>query len=298
MPKKFKGRYRFISAFALAFFGKLADKYSEHFVDLKQYLIQSDLRILLRTYISLIFLASFFAYFFAVIGMFIIATIFRISLLFTIFLVIVIPIVVAVVTFAFMYFLPISLSIRRRNDIESNLPFAINNMAAIAGSGVPPFTMFKIISQFSEYGEISKEASKIARNIELFGLDEITAIKDVASKTPSPALKDVLEGILTTVQTGGNLKNYLKEEAEKAMFDYRIRRDRYNQNLSVYADLYTALLIAAPLLFIAILSVLSIIGGNVYGIATEDLIRVGVFVLIPLLNIMFLIFLQISQPRI
>ena len=107
-----------------------------------------------------------------------------------------------------------------------------------------------------------------------------------------------MEGIITTTQTGGDIKQFLREQSEKALFDYRIKRERYNQNLAVYADLYTALLIAAPLLFIAILSVLSILGGSVFGVATQDLIRLGVFFLIPTLNIFFLVFIHLSQPRI
>jgi len=171
-------------------------------------------------------------------------------------------------------------------------------MSAVAGSGVPPRTIFKVLSRFEEYGELANESRKIARNIEFFGLDEITAIKEVAIRTPSKSFKNLLEGIMKTIQTGGNITQFLREQSDKALFDYRMKREKYNQNLAVYADLYTALLIAAPLLFIAILSVLSILGGSIYGVASQDLIRLGIFFLIPTLNTLFLVFIHLSQPRV
>jgi flagellar protein FlaJ len=169
-------------------------------------------------------------------------------------------------------------------------------MAAIAGSGVPPRVMFKVISRFREYGEISKEANKITRNVEVFGMDEMTSIKEVASKSPSPSFKDFLQGILTTIQTGGNLNSFLKEEAEKSMFDYKIKRNKYVQQLEIYADIYTAVLIAAPLIFIIMLPVLSIMQGSLFGFGIRDLVNIGLIILAAL-NMIFLLFLQVTQPK-
>ena len=66
----------------------------------------------------------------------------------------------------------------------------------------------------------------------------------------------------------------------------------------MYADIYTTILIAAPLLFVAILAVLNVIGGTVFGLPINDIINFGVFIFIPLINVAFLIFIHSSQPRI
>jgi flagellar protein FlaJ len=170
-------------------------------------------------------------------------------------------------------------------------------MSSVAGSGAPPQTMFKVMAKFNEYGEIAKEAGKISRNIEFFGLDEITAIKEVMAKTPSHHFRDLLTGILTTIQTGGNLKSYMQEQSTKSMFEYRLNRQRYSQTLSTYADIYTAVLIAAPLLFIVILSILGVIGGQMFGMPINSVMNVGIFILIPILNTLFLLFIHMTQPK-
>ncbi len=208
-----------------------------------------------------------------------------------------ISLLAAFFSFFIFYIYPISKTNRRRSNIEANLPFAMTHMAAIASSGVPPYSMFKILAKFREYGEISKEAEKVVRNIDLFGLDEIRALKEVISRTPSRSFKEFLQGILSTVKTGGSLELFLKQQSEKALFEYRVNRERYTHTLETYADFYTALLIAAPLILITILLIINVVGGQLFGFPVTDLITIGIFVVIPVLNILFLLFIHSTQPK-
>jgi flagellar protein FlaJ len=184
----------------------------------------------------------------------------------------------------------------RKRDIEANLPFALTHMAAISESGAPPLTIFKILSKFNEYGELSKEAREITRNVEVFGLDEISAIKQNADKSPSPELKDVLEGMVSTIQSGGSLKSYLIEESGKAMFEYTVKREKYNEVLATYADIYTALLVAAPMIFIVVLAALNMMGGTMFGFTVQELMILGTLSIV-VLNVIFLSFLCLTQPK-
>jgi len=299
-PKKIKERkvrdYHFLKAPATKLFGKLADKYSDRFKILKISLHRADAKILFRTYLSIVFFLTFLVFVSSSLVTLAFSIYLHLGILQTVVGAIILPFLFSFITFLLYYVYPISSAHRRKDDIESNLPFALNHMSAVAGSGVPPRVMFKIISRFREYGEISREANKITRNVEVFGMDEMTSIKEVASKSPSPAFKDFLQGILTTIQTGGNLNNFLREEAEKAMFDYRIRRNKYVQQLTIYADFYTALLIAAPLIFVIMLPVLSVMQGNLFGMGVKELINFGL-ILLTVANIGFLLFLQLTQPK-
>ncbi len=288
--------YHFLKVPAIKIFGKLADKYSDYFKILRISLHKADAKILFRTYLSIMFFLTAFVFFLTFLITLAFSIYLSLNILQTILGLLILPSLFSTITFLLYYLYPISLARKRKNDIESNLPFAINHMAAIAGSGVPPRVMFKVISRFKEYGEISREAEKITRNVEVFGMDEITSIKEVASKSPSQAFKDFLQGILTTIQTGGNLNSFLKEEAEKAMFDYRIKRNKYVQQLTIYMDFYTALLIAAPLIFVIMLPVLSIMQGTLFGFGIKELINIG-FILLIASNIGFLTLLQITQPK-
>jgi len=294
--EKRKREYTLLKRMAIKYFGKLADKYSDRFINVREALITSDAKILFRTYLSLMFFATFIVFISTFIFTLALVINLKLNILFSIIGLIIMPSFFASTVFLLIYAYPISTTESRKRDIEANLPFAMTHMSAVAESGAPPLTIFKILSQFKEYGEIAKEAEKITRNVEIFGLDALSAIRDRALKCPSPSFRDILQGILTTIQSGGNLRTYLMEESGKAMFEYTVRREKYNQLLAAYADLYTALLVAAPMIFIVVISTLNVIGGNIFGLSLQDTMMLGLGGL-TVLNIIFLLFIQLTQPK-
>jgi flagellar protein FlaJ len=291
-----KEKFDSLKKIAIKLFGKAADKFSSSFASLKEALITANARVLFRTYLSIAFLFSFIIFIFTFSLTLITSIYLQLNIIFALFGLVVVPSFFALLTFFLIFIYPFSITQSRKRDIEANLPFALTHMAAISESGAPPLAIFKILSQFREYGEISKEAEEIKRNVEVFGLDEISALRDRVAKSPSSDFKDVLEGMTTTIQSGGSLKSYLIEESGKAMFEYAVKRERYNQILSTYADIYTALLIAAPMIFIVVLAALNIMGGNLFGLTIQELMILGT-VSLAALNVIFLTFLCLTQPK-
>jgi archaeal flagellar protein FlaJ len=186
----------------------------------------------------------------------------------------------------------------RRKSITTNLPFAINHISSVAASGVPPTKMFELIAASGEYGEVAVEIRKIVDFITVFGYDSLTAVKAVAASTPSPAFKEFLEGLVSTVETGGDLDNFLKQKSDEATLTYQLERQRYNEAVGTYSDIYTGLLIAAPLFFIASLTMVNLLGGTVGGMGVDTLMTICSYVAIPVLNLGFIAFLQINQPEV
>ena len=205
---------------------------------------------------------------------------------------------ITITSFFITYFYPFSKVKARRKNINTNLSFALDNMAAISSSGVPPIVMFRLISQAEEYGEVSEEIEKVVDYTDVFGYDLLTAIRIVSNTTPNPALKEVFEGFVTTIEAGGKLDSYLKEEAKEAAIAYQLKRRKYTETVATYSDIYTGLLIAAPLFFVATITLMSMLGGAVGGVDSAKIIVLGTYVVIPLLNTMFLIFLEMTQPEI
>jgi flagellar protein FlaJ len=213
-------------------------------------------------------------------------------------LTILISIMAAAIVGLVFYTYPNYLIASKRKSIEANLPFAANHMGALAASGVAPHLMFKMLTDVKEYGEVANEARRIVRNIEVFGMDLVSALKQVASRTPSDQFRVFLSGVIATITTGGDLKIHLKNSAAEALTDYKLKRERYLANLSTYADFYVGVLIAAPLFFISILSLLAIVGGQIAGFSLPLLLLLGIFVVIPIINIGFLLFVHFTQPSV
>lgn len=287
------GIYKRIS---VRLFGLLYDKYEENFLPLRPHLRGASIQVLLKTWVCMILLTSVILYIGTLSTVLILSNFIPLDIVVLAYLILFMPVLVASIGFFIFYIYPMERAKTIMNQIDNNLPFALAHMSAIASSGIPPEYMFEMLTDFDEYGGIANHAKMIVRNIHTFGMSSTRAISDVAQKTPSASFKQILMGISTTIEKGGNLVDYMKEMSDKALFEYSIKREKYLKTLSTYADIYTALLVAAPLMMLAILGVMGIIGGQILGLSIEDLILVLTFIILPILNISFLAFIHLTYP--
>jgi len=275
----------------------LIDRFPGFFRSLYNNIRYANLKILSNTYVNIMVLVTLFTGAFSLL-IFPLLFLFQGETLLAILLkTVFMTVILSAVSFFSFYLYPLMRARDRRANIQANMPFALNHMAAVAASGVPPNIMFKLVDQTEEYGEICLEAKKIDQFITIFGYDMITAIRSVASTTPSPAFKEFLEGMASTVESGGDLQDYLEEKSKESLLTYELERQKYTEAIQTYSDIYTGILIAAPLFFVAALSLISILGGGLGGIPIDVLLSISTYLVIPLLNVLFIIFLELNQPE-
>lgn len=281
-----------LKGLATLLFGGLVDRYSNLFIFVKNSLPKADIKIPFRTYMSTVFFVSSVVFLTCLIALVLVLQIIKVLLVQKIIYLIFVPVTAGIVSFVMLTFYPLQRMSSRRKNIESNLPFVLTHMAAITEAGIPPSVVFKLVGEFEEYGEISKEIKKISNNIEVYGIDPLTAIKQVASKTPSEEFKQVLLGFATTTESGGNIKAYLKNAGQEALFQWRTKRERFLSQLSTFAEIYTGILIAAPLFIIALLSVMGMVQPAIGGFDIPTLMKLSVYLVVPIMNAGFLVFLR------
>ncbi|MCJ7429386.1 MAG: type II secretion system F family protein [Candidatus Nanohaloarchaeota archaeon QJJ-5] len=286
------------SGAANALFGDMADKYGKYFQEVRMNLEKANINMLFRTYVAQIFLTSVLTAFTFFLILLVMLPILGVNMLLSAVLLITVPSIMGMMALVFLYMYPSRQADQRGDNIDQNLPFALNQMSAVASSGIPPSSMFKLLTNFQEYEEIANEAEKIITKIEIFGEDLTTALREVGQTTPSDRFQEVIYGMISTIETGGNLNDFLEEQAESALFDYRMRRQKQIENLSAFASFYTAILVAAPLFLIAIMAVINMIGGNLAGFAIEDIINLGIYIIIPAINTAFVLMLHIKYQGI
>lgn len=287
------GAYKKLS---ISLFGGIAEKSVGSFKQLKPYIAGSGLGMMLNTWTSIILFSTLLAYVSTLIVMSFLVIFVQLDIITMIYYVLFIPILSASLVFVLLYIFPIQKTNSIKNSIDKDLPFALAHMNAIASSGVPPEHLFTLLTDFKEYRQISKTAEIVVRNIQIFGMSSTMAIKNVAERTPSVMYKQVLDGIVSTIETGGNMVAYFKEMSDKALFDYRIKRENYLKMLSTYADMYTALLVAAPLMMMAVLGIMNLIGGQILGMTAPELIWLITWIFLPVLNSIFILFIHVTYP--
>ena len=283
--------------FSLVLFGDLVNKYIASFKPLEPHIKNANMKVLLKAWVCMLFFSTFIAFFASLFSTYALLT-YAINVEFYIYIfsIIFFPVFVASIVFIFFYLYPVERERSRQKSIENNLPFAITHMAAISSSGIPMEFMFELLTGFKEYGEITQDSKLIMRNIKTFGMSSVDAIKDAANRTPSLNFRELLLGIVSTIESGGDMIEYLRVMADKSLFDYRIRREKYLKTLSTYADIYTALLVAAPLMMLSMLASMSIIGGSVMGFTIDELIALITWIMLPVMNVAFLTFIHVTYP--
>jgi len=232
-----KYMYAAYKRISVRIFGGLTDRVIGQFKSLRRNLISAHIQILLKTWVSMIFLATAISYIASFIVFFVFMSIFAVGGITFFYIIIFGPILTASLTFLMLYVYPIQKCRSVKKSIELNLPFALAHMNAIVSSGIPPELMFELLTDLKEYGEIATHSQIIVRNIKTFGMSSIKAINEVAERTPSDEFRDVLAGISTTIEKGGNLVNYINDMSDRALFNYKIKREKYMKTLSTYAEL-------------------------------------------------------------
>ena len=194
-----------------------------------------------------------------------------------------------------MYFYPKSESKNIGGKIDQELPFVAIHMSAIATSGVEPVNIFKIIIKNEEYRYSRLEFRKLLNLVNFQGHNLVTALKKISRSSPSVKLRALLDGLATTITSGGDLHQFLDKHAESLLFDYRLEREKYTKTSETFMDIYISIVIAAPMILLMLFVIMGITGMYFMGLSTNVMSLLIIFIII-VLNIGFLIFLKLKQP--
>ncbi len=208
-----------------------------------------------------------------------------------------VPILLPSFVFAGFYLYPSSEASTVVKKITQELPFATIYMAAVAGSNIEPTKILKIIAESREYKNIGIEMKKVLVQVEIYGFDLVTSLKNVASRTPNKQLSEVFSGIASNISTGGDLKTFLEKKAENFLLDYKLERQKFSELAGTFMDIYISILIAAPLVLMMMFIIMNVAGLGLGGLSINLLLILSILAII-VVNIIFLVVLNIKQPRI
>lgn len=159
--------------------------------------------------------------------------------------------------------LPTSKAKSRGKKIDRYLPYATNFINTMSVAGTSPAEIFEALSKVDLYGEIQTEAKKITTEINMMGLDTITALQNAIKISPSDKFKEFIQGILGTIQSGSELGPYFERCVEKYMETDLLDRKRNLESLAIMAEAFVVTVIAFPLFLAIIISVMGLSSGEI-----------------------------------
>jgi len=196
------------------------------------------------------------------------------------------------------YVYPVYRADKIKRDLEDELAFTTGYMSILASAGVPPEKIFYSLSNLPIPLAVSTEAKNIIRDINIFGLDVISALEKASKRSPSTLFREMLEGLISTIHSGSSLAAYLREKSKQHMKLKRLSLRKFSDTLSILSEFYVALLVTGPLLLIIMLAVMAMMGGGSLGFLTPDLLlNLITYIGIPVGSIMFLIILDAVSPK-
>ncbi len=181
-----------------------------------------------------------------------------------------------------------------KRKLNQHAPYAATHLATLAGTGVPPSEIFRMLGEFKEYGEVAKTCERIARKIKVFGYDTLTAISKEAQTTPSNIMKDLLWTMVATIRTGGDLREVLTEKAASLLQEQRRKEEKYIETLSMMAEIYSTVFVAGVIMMFVLVSIMGIMGG--LPIPVKLLLQTVTYIGIPIAAIAFLTIVESSKP--
>ncbi|MEW6329765.1 MAG: type II secretion system F family protein [Candidatus Micrarchaeota archaeon] len=199
--------------------------------------------------------------------------------------------VLFVLVFLYAIRLPEVRTNQRMRELDKDLVFAGKQMLIELRGGVPLFDAMLGITR--DYGEVSKEFSKIVDRINL-GDSVDVAMQGVAELNPSPAFRRVLMQLINSIRSGADVAASLDVVLDQIAQEQVIAMKAYGQKLNPLAMFYMMVGVLLPSLGITLVVILS---SFMSIILTWEILLVVAIVVVAI-QYFFLSLIRTSRPRI
>ncbi len=205
-------------------------------------------------------------------------------------------IIALMVPIAFILY-PLHRKAQRGKEIDANLVYTTGYMGVLSAGGIPIERIFDRVAEVEQHPAIKDLAKRLITNIKMFGSDVTSSLEDIRLKSPSEAFSRLLIGIANAVKTSGDLKSLLKFETDNLLHAKREQLKKTLGTLTVLGEIYITAMVMGPIVFIVMLTILSIIGNVAFGLSPPEQLNLLVFFGLPAISAIFVVVLNGVLPE-
>ncbi len=275
-----------LEAWSFRVFGRAAPAFLKNVYEFKGCLNRAKIKIYPETYVSLMFFVAALTLPVSIISL---AVLFFFGFLPILFLV-PLPFYIMI---GFLL-IPLSRASDRASNLEREMPFASAYISVMASGGIAPYTSFRRLSEVELMPAMRGEAREILKNVEIFGVDPLTAIEQAAKQNPLDIFKDFLAGYASTVIIGGDIGHFLERKAEDIFKTRAMRVKAAAERLGMLLETFIIVMVLMSLCFYILFSVESIYSS---GITMYSGIILYTYLFTPMLSMMFIYLAHSMQPK-
>ncbi len=190
--------------------------------------------------------------------------------------------------------IPMSKASDRSSGLEREMPFAAAYISVMASGGIAPYSSFKRLSEIQLMPAMQNEALEITKDVEIFGVDPLSALETAAKKNPLDVFRDFLSGYASTVIIGGDIGHFLERKAEDIFKTRALRVKAAAERLGMLLETFIIVMVMMSLCFYILFSVDAIysVGTGLY-----SGIILYTYLFTPMLSALFVYLAHSMQPK-
>jgi flagellar protein FlaJ len=278
-----------LEGWSFRLFGKMAPSFLTKVFQFKGPLEKARVRIYPETYVSMMLFVSMLTIPISIVAA-VIAVLFSFVYLF---------ILVPLPFFVFLGFwmIPMSKASDRASNLEREMPFAAAYISVMASGGIAPYTSFKRLSEVQLMPAMQLESRDIMKDVEIFGIDPLSAMEGAAKKNPLDVFKDFLGGYSSTVIIGGDIGHFLERKAEDIFKVRALRVKAAAERLGMLLETFIIVMVMMSLCFYIMFAVDQIGSGASINTSLYSGIIMYTYLFTPLLSMLFIYLAHSMQPK-
>ncbi|MBT5281764.1 MAG: hypothetical protein HOJ55_08180 [Euryarchaeota archaeon] len=155
-------------------------------------------------------------------------------------LILVLPIIASLGAIAF----PMLEVTRSANMIEREMHMFITRMGILSLGEVGAQTIFDILKQMRDYGELASEVQKIETLVDKWNTSLPEAARIVAQQSPSPLWTDFLDRMAFSIEAGQPIDEFMRSEQETVAEQYNTLYDTRLESVDTMQEIYVSMVTA------------------------------------------------------
>ena len=206
-----------------------------------------------------------------------------------------------ITSLAIILLIPKQNAMARGDAVSIELPFALRHMSTELRAGIGLYRTIQAIAS-ADYGALSEEFARVITEVEE-GTDTRDALRHLALRTQSKALRSAIVHIVRAMKTGGNLSESMNEIAEDVSFNMRMAVAEFGQRMNFFGVVFIFGAIVFPVMTTILGSIRnSPIKETMASFEVLPLtppVMAAIFlVIMPFVLLVFLFYIKKSQPRV
>ena len=199
------------------------------------------------------------------------------------------------IVFVLIWNLPKASQSSRAEGIENELPMLIGFLGVLSGGGVSPVSTLRRISGMSKvFPASAKEAKRILVDIEVFGVDPITAFENAATHMPNKSFAEFLYGYTTVLKVGGDVKGYVNNKLKETLDGRSSKVRRITDSVGTLAEAYLTVTAVMGITLFSLYQLEGVVSHNSSGLQS---LYIFSYLVVPAISALFIFIIDGTQPK-